>query len=493
MILICVPLAFELVFLGVIGGVLWRSQLELERASRSREVVARANNAGRLLMQASAMVAAHTVSGNDELTVRFESTRDKILSEYEELQSLLRDKPAELLTLQKLRGQTASVLSDLEHFQSDSSPETVAAVLGDQRASSVSYRSKRLGKELLKLVVSEDQQNDTAAATREKLFNQVKLTFLLGLLFSAAVTIGLAMFFGREISLRLKHVIENAAKLASRAPLVLLGGDDEIADLDKAFHRADRSLRHLEKVKRGLTLAIADSMQGPLQEVTEASGKFLANEFGDLDEKTRNRIERAADGSRRLLKLVDDLRTADSAVADVGFTIDLQSVDLAVIVAVAVTSMSDFASERNVKLDVAAVEHVHLKGDRDRLIQVAVNLLSNAIKFSSPGGTVSVKTSEAAGFIELSVVDAGPGIAQEHQQKIFDLFEQVEASDAAEKGGSGLGLAICRDIVQRHGGTLSVSSQPGHGSTFTVQLPVEDNSSARLSAPDRPTAPERGS
>jgi signal transduction histidine kinase len=111
----------------------------------------------------------------------------------------------------------------------------------------------------------------------------------------------------------------------------------------------------------------------------------------------------------------------------------------------------------------------HVSGDRGRLRQVLGNLIDNAVKFSPDGGTVEVAATASNGHVQVAVTDHGEGIPTEHQEKIFEQFGRV---DGTNKPGSGLGLYIARAIAEAHGGTLEVSSAPGHGATFTLTLPA---------------------
>ena len=100
-----------------------------------------------------------------------------------------------------------------------------------------------------------------------------------------------------------------------------------------------------------------------------------------------------------------------------------------------------------------------------------MNLLSNAVKFTPEGGRITVSAGVVDGEIVVSVTDTGIGIAPEHQDLVFEEFRQVGHADKKAEG-TGLGLALCRKFVELHGGRISLASEPGKGSTFTVALPV---------------------
>ncbi len=104
--------------------------------------------------------------------------------------------------------------------------------------------------------------------------------------------------------------------------------------------------------------------------------------------------------------------------------------------------------------------------------QVLLNLLSNAVKFTPEGGTITMSAVLNDGMVEISVADTGIGIAPEDQAAVFEEFRQVGTDYARKREGTGLGLALARRLVELHGGSLTLQSEPGKGSTFTFTIPV---------------------
>ena len=111
------------------------------------------------------------------------------------------------------------------------------------------------------------------------------------------------------------------------------------------------------------------------------------------------------------------------------------------------------------------------RGDERRLSQVLLNLVGNAVKFTDQG-RIEIAADARDGCFEVKVCDTGPGIAPEHQSRIFEEFQQVDQSSTRQKGGTGLGLAISKRIVEMHGGRIDLDSALGSGSTFRVTIPV---------------------
>jgi signal transduction histidine kinase len=148
--------------------------------------------------------------------------------------------------------------------------------------------------------------------------------------------------------------------------------------------------------------------------------------------------------------------------------------DLTSLINEVVTEAQPAATSARVSLEAADVPRdLKVKGDAIGIKQVITNLVDNAIKYNRPQGTVLVSARTEGPSAVVEVKDTGIGIAATEQQHIFDRFYRVDKSRSRSQGGSGLGLAIVRKIVEEHGGTVSVESNPGEGSTFRVALPLQ--------------------
>lgn len=140
-------------------------------------------------------------------------------------------------------------------------------------------------------------------------------------------------------------------------------------------------------------------------------------------------------------------------------------------------SLEPLARSANTKitLDLPAQDR-YVRGDRDEIVQVFMNLVQNAIKYGRQGGTVTVRVTDVGGgdraMVGIAVSDDGPGIPEEHLPRLTERFYRVDDRSSREKGGTGLGLAIVKHILNRHQGTLKIASKLGHGSTFTVEVPL---------------------
>lgn len=177
--------------------------------------------------------------------------------------------------------------------------------------------------------------------------------------------------------------------------------------------------------------------------------------------------QRAATRMRRLVESLLILARIDSGAS--GSVLDRS--DLRQVAAECVDLLQPIAATQGVKLE-ADLHPAACRGDAGQLGQIVTNLVSNAIHYNRPGGTARVRVWEEKGSVRLVVSDTGLGIAPEDLPHIFQRFYRADKSRARAEGRTGLGLAITRALVEAHGGSITVQSEPGAGSTFTVQFPV---------------------
>src|SRR6185369_12064161 len=163
----------------------------------------------------------------------------------------------------------------------------------------------------------------------------------------------------------------------------------------------------------------------------------------------------------------------DFSRTDAGaLTLEMEPVPLAPLLTDVVDAVRHQMAAKGVHLEVGDVPADAIaRGDRKKILQVLLNLLSNAMKFTEPGGEVGIYTVVGDGAVRIDVRDTGSGISAAQIETIFEPFVQVDASLTRRAGGTGLGLAISRQLTRAMGGTVTVRSQLGTGSTFSLTLP----------------------
>ncbi len=247
------------------------------------------------------------------------------------------------------------------------------------------------------------------------------------------------------------------------------------ADLERAtaaLRAANERLTELDRLKDEFLSTVTHELRTPLTAI-RALTEILHDDPGIEADQRLQFLAVIISESERLTRLINQL--LDMAKIEAGaMEWAIAPLDPAAALEQAATATARLFQERGIALVVALDPALPpVRGDHDRLVQVAVNLLSNAAKFTPPGGrvTLSARTENAA--LRVAVTDDGPGIAPEHHAAVFDRFRQVGGDPMTEKpAGTGLGLAISKRIVEHLGGRIGVSSAPGAGSTFWFTIPL---------------------
>jgi signal transduction histidine kinase/CheY-like chemotaxis protein len=234
----------------------------------------------------------------------------------------------------------------------------------------------------------------------------------------------------------------------------------------------------LDTLKDEFISTVSHELRTPLTSIRGALGLLSSGIIGDVDAKALNLLRIAVTNTDRLIRLINDildLERMESGRAPLQIRRcslrDLSQQAIETMTAMADANTVHLALEPFTVAQAASPEALFFDGDADRILQVLTNLLSNAIKFSPPASTIRVYTEATSDSILLKIVDEGRGIPPDKLDSIFDRFQQVEPSDARQKGGTGLGLAICRSIVQQHSGSIWAQRNLGPGTTLYVMLP----------------------
>lgn len=235
----------------------------------------------------------------------------------------------------------------------------------------------------------------------------------------------------------------------------------------------------IERSKDEFVSLVSHELRTPLTSLKGSLGLLSGGVFGRLPDEAQEMLAVAVTNTDRLVRLVNDI--LDLQRVDAGrLQLSMQSHLLAQLVHDSIANVIGLFTARGVRLEnyVDLQENLDVRCDGDRIVQVLTNLLGNAAKFSPAASTVTVTSymetdvHQGLEFVVIEVADNGRGIPPERLDRIFERFEQVDSSDARHGSGSGLGLAIARVLVEMHDGRLTVTSEPGVGSVFSVSLPI---------------------
>jgi signal transduction histidine kinase len=243
--------------------------------------------------------------------------------------------------------------------------------------------------------------------------------------------------------------------------------DDAIKELTLLFNAMLDRIEGLVAAMRGALDNVAHDLKTPLTRLRGTAELALA--AAPDPGRDREALADCVEEADRVLVMLNTLMDISEAESG-AMPLQREPLRLADVVDRAIELYRDVADAKGVSLTVDADRDAVVSADRVRLEQVAANLLDNAVKYTPKGGQVSVKVSRAGGQARLRVSDTGLGIPAEEQSRIWQRLFRGDASRAER--GLGLGLSLVKAIVEAHGGTVSVESEPRHGSTFTVALPA---------------------
>jgi len=270
-------------------------------------------------------------------------------------------------------------------------------------------------------------------------------------------------------------------KRENGVPVALAGTVHDITD--RARMEAERERRHraeaADRIKSAFLATMSHELRTPLNSIIGFTGILLQELAGPLNAEQRKQLEMVRSSSRHLLALVNDVLDISKIEAE-QLVIARDPFDLRRSIEKVVALVAPQAREKALEMHVdLAPELGQALGDERRFEQILLNLLSNAVKFTDHGQiglraqcqSCDAVTGQPA--LSVSICDTGPGIKPADLDRLFEPFQQLDSGLARKHEGTGLGLAICRRLAELMGGRISVESEWGKGSTFTVTLPLE--------------------
>ena len=296
------------------------------------------------------------------------------------------------------------------------------------------------------------------------------------------------LYSSREID----GLIEQYHSMAQRLEELYGSLESQVAERTEQLSSANAELecqrRRVEEInaqlardnqyKSDFLAIVSHELRTPLTSIL-AFAELLGESIGPDRPEARRQLEEIGKNGAILLEMVDNVLECARIQAG-SETLNLELVDLNDLVGMVESAMAPVAAKKGVAFTTRVDFDVPLiMGDWEKLRRVLANLTSNAVKFTDAGGEVAVRVcceakEDGARNVVMRVRDTGIGIPKEAQELIFERFRQENMSTVRRYGGSGLGLSLVKDLVAMMGGTVAVSSEPGCGSTFAVELPAEE-------------------
>ncbi|WP_407355559.1 ATP-binding protein [Methanolobus sp. WCC5] len=243
----------------------------------------------------------------------------------------------------------------------------------------------------------------------------------------------------------------------------------ELKESNSSLREANRKLKELDRLKTEFLSIVSHELKTPLTAMRTSSEFLRENDACDTTLR-RQMLDIVIRNIDRQSRMVDDLLDI-SRIESNRMRFHREAVDIEDTIKFTLGLLDASLKEAGMKVHVNVPEDMKpIYTDKDKLVQVFVNLLNNAVKFSKKNGAISIVVENGEEFVKVSVSDNGIGIGPEELKKIFDKFYQIDSTSTRKVGGSGLGLSIVKGIIEGQGGTITVSSEYGRGSTFVFTL-----------------------
>ncbi len=309
-------------------------------------------------------------------------------------------------------------------------------------------------------------------STPERTFlRSVIMIVIVGGIVASATALVVALFVAQRLTRPLGTLTTAARRLAAgeHHQPIALPDEAELAELAGAFNTMAAELERQEGLRRQMVADIAHELRTPLSVL-----RLRVEGMEDGIEQPSPELYAALVHEVDLLnRLVDDLRLLSLAEAG-KLALNVEPVAPQAALARAAAAASPRARQQGIDLQIDVSPDVPLiSADGQRLAQILGNLIENALRYTPRNGKVTLRAkADGQASVRFEVTDTGPGIAPDDLPHIFDRFFRADRARTRETGGSGLGLAIVQRLVEAHGGTISVTSTPGNGTTFEFTLPA---------------------
>lgn len=478
-VMVSIPLVFQLVF--AFGMLALEQRLEQLTAaeSKSKELLYHLNEiftlsfdlvVDKMVERFSGFIPRGTAQAVDEL----------IDSEIKKAEELIPPHSEQYTRFQALKTELAFVSGAIEGFnlRRDESASFSMLMGNVPHLMKLSKRTGRLRDSMNAVRAPEAARTLAIAMEMKQLRQELQILTFVTIGMSVVIATVLMIFFVRNVTERIALLVSNSRLLGDRQPLLSpLTGNDELAELDRSFRAADQSLRNLEEMKRDFYHMVAHDLRSPLSGVSMTIGMFKSGMFGEPSEKAMAKYALVERSVANMLSLVNDILEIEKLSAG-KMPLELVVTNSTSMVQQTVHSIESLAGAKNITI-VQQCEPFEIQCDHRRILQALINLGANAIKFSTKNSTIEFhcETKDSCGHF--SVKDHGRGIPAENLKRLFQKFEQVQTADSAYGFGTGLGLTISKMIVDAHGGKISVESETGVGTTFTLVLPLAQSDFTR--------------
>jgi signal transduction histidine kinase len=469
-VLVCLPLLFELVFTGALYVVLSRAQDQILCLENSRWVIQSSADLMCDIIDVMTAALAYRVTGNSsdksDFVVAWQQTyrkRNLLVAQLSSREGILRFEKA-------LPAINRNMLVCRDFIMSDQ-PEGYAG-LGEFRQKTIVMmgmlgRSEKAIDEFLSPYLQAEKESPEKRRTSAE---WIQFVVIAGIFLNVILTLYLAVFFGTEITFRLKTLIENTIRFGNSQPLApALKGIDELSQFDRTFRDSIRTIEETESFKRQLVSVVSHELRTPLTSIDAIVALLSAGAMGELPAGLKESLKEVEQNIAGVMRLINDLLDVEKMEAG-KFPLEFRKFEVRQLLQSVADETAAQESQRMVDLLVGESD-LSIEGDLRSLSKALCRLTLYAIRRSSARVAIRLSTEDVGQDVLISVEDNCSTMSTDEQKELFDKLHLLRAGGEQESEDI-LGLALCKAIVVQHGGSVGVESGIDASTTrYWLRLP----------------------
>ncbi|MEO6761637.1 MAG: HAMP domain-containing sensor histidine kinase, partial [Candidatus Saccharimonadales bacterium] len=226
----------------------------------------------------------------------------------------------------------------------------------------------------------------------------------------------------------------------------------------------------LDQAKDDFLALVSHQLQTPATAVKQFLGLLLEGYIGKIVQEQKDVVQKAYNNNEEQISIIQDLLEV-ARIESGKSVINVENIDIKAMIDEIVSAQQITVDKRQQHITIVVPAKLTAQADPTKLKMCIANLLSNALKYTSVKGTIQIKAYETESTVSIAIKDNGIGIAKDQMGKLFNRFSRIDQGGASAIPGTGIGLFLCKQIAEMHKGSMIVTSKPGEGSEFTVQLP----------------------
>jgi signal transduction histidine kinase len=462
LLLITIPLIFEIIFVSSLWALLRQASQERTDIGRSREFVAQVMGLTKNFLDAGISLGAWKTTKSDEFIRQFDAIVAALPKVYEKLDLLSAGDARRQSHVAALKTNGRQILELTGGFRKPSGLAMLLLMDPVEYRHKLSHAYEGFMSETSAVTREERERENLNPAREERVQTLFSWTLLIGVIFNIAISFLMVRLFSRKITRRLIILTGNCRRFAERKQLhEPVGGHDEIADLDLHIHEMADEVRSAEQMRDQYVQMVNHDLRAPLAAIQTILAGTLKGLYGELTDKGKSRISDAREDATRLLHLINETMDADRLESG-QFQLNLEKFNLADLINAAIASLRPLVEKKQMAIDFAPTKTPVL-ADRPRLHRVVANLLDNAVKYGPAGSTIEIAVNSRQGEVIVEITDEGSAIESADAERLFKAYERGLGPATTQKPGKGLGLAICKAIIEAHEGSIGVKSRGSHG------------------------------